>query len=153
YSEATFHVDHNIGAKFFGPSGVPIIYNNVTTPNFPIFNFPSGFNVKDAGAYNLHSVSNDVDLDDDHEWSLAGNAQVPVHLWGGDDSVKFGFEVRLRYKDASELDDDISFPALSLAGLSSAPITYYDGHYSNGPQINVAAVEAMFKNGGFTING
>ena len=48
YSQATFHVDRDIGAKFNGPSGVPLIYNNVTTPNFPIFNFPSGFNVNDA---------------------------------------------------------------------------------------------------------
>ncbi len=154
YSQATFHVDRDIGAKFKGPKNTPITYDNTTTPNFPIFTFPSGFNVNNAAAYTLGSLDNAVDLDDDHEWSFAGNAQVPIHLWGADDAVKFGFEVRLRDKDASELDNDnVSFPPLSLAGISFAPITYYDGHYSNGPQINLQAIEALFKNGGITIGG
>jgi TonB-dependent receptor len=154
YSQATFHVDRNIGAKFSGPGGTPITYDNATTPNFPIFGFPGGFNVNNASAYTLSSLKNDTDFNDDHEWSFAGNAQVPVHLWGGDDAVKFGFQVRLRDKDGSEFDNNgIGFPPLSLAAVSFAPITYYDGHYSNGPQINVPAIEAMFKNGGFTLNG
>jgi TonB-dependent receptor len=154
YSQATFHVDRSIGAKFSGPKGTPITYDNTTTPNFPIFGFPSGFNVNNAAAYTLSSIDNSTSFNDDHEWSFSGNAQVPVHLWGADDAVKFGFEVRLRDKDGSEFDNnDIAFPPLSLAAISFAPIIFYDGHYSNGPQINIPAVEANFKNGVFAING
>ncbi len=151
YSQATFHVDRNIGARFVGPAGTPITYDNVTTPNFPIFTFPGGFNVNDAAAYTLGRLTNNTDLDDDHEWSFAGNAQIPVHLWGADDQVKFGVEVRLRDKTASEFDDTITAPPLSLAGLSLAPVTYYDGHYSNGPQINLHAIEGLIKSGGAPI--
>ncbi|HEX3406524.1 MAG TPA: TonB-dependent receptor [Caulobacteraceae bacterium] len=152
YSQATFHVDRNIGATFSGPANTPIAYNNVTTPNFPIFGFPGGFNVNDASAYTLSRINNNTNLDDDHEWSAAGNAQVPLHLWGGDDAVRFGFQVRLRDKVASEFDDTITAPPLSLAGLSFAPVTYYDGHYSNGPFINLRAIEALIKNGGAPID-
>lgn len=152
YSAATFHVDHNIGARFKGPAGTPITYDNTTTPNFPIFSFPGGFNVNTAAAYTLSSLSNDTEIDDDHEWSFAGNAQVPLHLWGADDAVKVGVEVRLRDKSASEFDDDISAPALSLAAISFAPVTYYDGHYSNGPQVNLRAVENLISSGQAHIN-
>lgn len=152
YSQATFHVDRNIGAKFSGPSGVALTYDNVTTPNFPIFGFPGGFNVNDAAAYTLTSLGNNTNFNDDHEWSFAGNAQLPLHLWGADDALKFGVEVRLRDKDGSEFDDDITAPPLSLAASSFAPITYYDGHYSNGPQIDLKAIEALIKSGGAHIN-
>jgi TonB-dependent receptor len=152
YSQATFHVDRNIGAKFDGPAGTPIIYNNTTTPNFPIFGFPGGFKVNDAAAYTLGSVANNTNLDDDHEWSFAINAQFPVHLWGADDALKFGAEVRLRDKTATEFDDNFgTLPSLSLAAVSFAPIVYYDSHYSNGPQINLHAIEAMIHSGAFPI--
>jgi TonB-dependent receptor len=159
YSAATFHVDRNIGAEFDGPT-VPIAYNNVTTPNFPIFNFPTGFNVNNAAQYSFGNtiangnspIGNNTNLDDDHEWSFAFNAQVPVHLWGADDTVKFGAQVRLRDKTATEFDDNFgTIPDLSLAAVSFAPIVYYDGHYSNGPQINLNAIEAMIHSGAFPI--
>ena len=124
----------------------------MTTPNFPIFSFPGGFNVNDAANYTLASISNEVDVDTDHEWSFAGNAQFPVHLWGADDAVKFGVEVRLRDKDATEFDSDITAPPLSLAGLSFPAISYYDNHYSNGPQINLHAIRFLINSGEAPIN-
>src|SRR5262249_59852409 len=73
YSQATFHVDRNIGAKFSGPKATPLTYDNTTTPDFPIFGFPSGFNVNNAAAYTLSSLKNSTSFNDDHEWSFAGN--------------------------------------------------------------------------------
>jgi len=35
YSKATFHVDRNTGARFNGPAGTPITYDNVTTLSKP----------------------------------------------------------------------------------------------------------------------
>src|ERR1700722_16692303 len=51
YSRATFYESRNDGAKFNGPDDVPITYDNVTTPNFPIFTLPTGFNLNDPSNY------------------------------------------------------------------------------------------------------
>ena len=146
YSRATFDESRNIGAKFNGPKGVALTYDNVTTPDFPIFSFPGGFNVNDASQYTLSSLANEYDIDTDEEWSYAANAGFPVHLFqSGSDQVKLGVEARLRDKKASEFDDSFDPPPLSLAGLSFPAITYYDGHYSNGPQINQYAVRDLIE--------
>jgi TonB-dependent receptor len=147
YSRATFDEDHNLGAKFEDPSPVELAYDNVTTPNYPIFSFPGGFNPNNAANYNLKKLSNAYDLDTDHEWSFAGNAAMPIHLFGADDDVEIGVEARLRDKDASEYDYSFTFPALSLAGLSYPALTYYDGHYTNGPQINLYDIRNLISSG------
>jgi TonB-dependent receptor len=153
YSRATFVVSRNFGDVFTGPT-VPITYDNVTTPNFPIFSFPAapgfpgGFNVNDASQYSLSSVGNAQDFDTDYEWSFAGNASVPLHLWGGDDQLKFGVEARLRTKTATEIDDNFgNIPPISLATVSFPAMQYYDNHYSNGPFINIYALRALISNG------
>ncbi len=143
YSRATFYESRNIGAKFNGPKNVPITYDNVTTPNFPIFTLPTGFNLNDASNYTLSSLGNEFDSDIDQEWSYAGNAAFPVHLMQADDQVKFGVEVRMRAKSSSEFDADVNVPSLSLAGLSFPAIQYYDGHYTNGPQINLYSIRNL----------
>jgi TonB-dependent receptor len=147
YSRATFDVDHDMGAKFNGPAGVPFSYDNVTTPIYPIFGFPSGFNVNNASQYTLHSLSNEIDVDADHEWSGAANASIPLHLFGADDQLKVGGEARLRYKDANEFDESFDVPALSEAGLSFPALTYYNGHYSDGPYINMFGVRGLINSG------
>jgi TonB-dependent receptor len=143
YSRATFYESRNIGAKFNGPGDVPITYDNVSTPNFPIFTLPTGFNLNNAANYTLSSLSNEFDVDVDQEWSYAGNAAFPIHLMQADDQVKLGVEVRTRAKSASEFDANVDTPALSLAGLSFPAIQYYDGHYTNGPQINLYGIRNL----------
>ena len=153
YSRATFHIRRNIGAKFDGPAGVPITYDNVSTPNFPIFTFPAGagfpngFNVNDASQYSLSSLSNEQDYDVDEEWSGAANLSFPVAVIGADSRIKIGTEVRLRNKSAVEIDQSYNVPSLSLAGLSGPPLTYYDNHYSNGPQVDRYAIRNLINSG------
>jgi TonB-dependent receptor len=147
YSRATFDEDHNLGASFTDSSPVELAYDNVRTPNFPIFSFPGGFNPNKASNYTLNGLSNAVDVDADEEWSFAGNAALPIHLFGADDQVKVGVEARLRDKDATEFDESFTFPSLSLAGLSSPAIQYYDDHYTNGPQINLNAIRNLISSG------
>ncbi len=148
YSVATFTVDKNIGASFSGPAGVPLTYDNVTTPNFPIFTLPSGFNLNDASQYNLTGIGNNQNYDIDEEYSYAINAQLAVHLINDDDRLKFGAEARLRNKSATEYDENgLSAPTLSLAAVSGPAHTYYDGHYTNGPYINAIAIENLIKSG------
>jgi TonB-dependent receptor len=156
YSRATFNVPRNISAEFDGPNNVPITYDNVTTPNFPRFSFPTGFNVNDATQYGTAntvnnggtSVRNNQTVDADDEWSFAGNAARPLHLGGADDQLKLGVEVRLRSKTASEFVDNLGDPTdIELSTVSSPALSYYDGHYSNGPQINLFDVRKAIANG------
>ena len=145
YSVATYSVDHNIGAKFTGPGGVPITYDNVSTPNYPIFTLPTGFNLNDASQYALSSLSNNQNYDIDDEYSYAINATIRTDFINDDDRLKFGAEVRLRNKSAAEYDENFpdTLPATSLSALSSPAKTYYDGHYPNGPFINAIGVEQL----------
>jgi len=155
YSRATFQIRRNIGAEFDGPiadgmgGGVPITYDNVTTPNYPIFGFPTGFNVNDPNNYTLNALTNEQDHDVDEEWSGAANLTVPLHFINDATSLKFGAEVRLRDKIASEFDETYAPPALSLGepGFAGPALTYYNNHYSNGPQINLYAIRDLINSG------
>ena len=142
YSRATYHVRRNIGAEFTGPT-VPITYDNVSTPNFPIFTLPAETNLNDPSIYNLSALNNAQDYDVDEEYSYAANLTFPIHLLNDSDRIKIGAEVRLRDKSASEYDESFSPPSLSLAGLSGPALTYYDNHYTNGPQINRYAIRDL----------
>ena len=145
YSRATFQVRRNIGAEFDGPI-VPLTYDNVSTPNFPIFGLPWGTNLNDASLYTLGSLSNEQDHDVDEEWSYAANLTIPVPLFD-DTKLKFGAEARIRDKSATEFDETYSPPPLSLAGLSGPALTYYNGHYTTGPQINLYAIRDLINSG------
>jgi TonB-dependent receptor len=146
YSNASFRVDHNIGATFSGPGDVPLTYDNVSTPPFPIFTLPTGFNLNDATQYALSRLGNDQENDFDEEYSGAANISLPLHL-AGDDRLKFGFEVRMRDKVATEYDESFTVPPISLASVSTPALTYYDNHYTNGPQINVGDIRALISSG------
>ncbi len=61
-----------------------------------------------------------------------------------------GFEVRLRDKTASEYDTkykDLPDLYLDAPGLSGPALTYYDGHYTTGPEINLYAINALIAGG------
>jgi TonB-dependent receptor len=142
YSRATFKEDHSLGAKFNGPGDTPITYDNVSTPNFPIFTFPGGTNLNNPSIYNLKasSIDNQQDTDVDEEYSYAANVQFPIHLIDDNDRLKFGVEARLRYKVAEEFDYSYTTPALNLANASTPALRYYDDHYTDGPQIVVSDI-------------
>ncbi len=152
YSRATFHVRRNIGSDFAGPT-VNFTYDNVSRPNFPIFGFPDGTNVNDPAIYALNSplgsggLSNAQDNDVDEEYSGAANLAFPVRIFNDSDRVKAGFEIRRRDKTASEIDESYVAPPLSLAGLSGPALTYYDGLYTNGPQIDIYSIRSLINSG------
>ena len=149
YSSASFTEDHNIGAKFKGPKNVPVTYDNVANADYPILGFPNGITqINNAANYTLSSLSNEQDYDHDKEDSYAINALLKRKLFTDNDQFKFGLQARLRDKSASEYDDSYSPPALSLATLSTPAINYYNGVFSNGPQINIPAVASLAYNGG-----
>ena len=152
YSRATFHVRRNIGAEFDEPT-IPITYDNVTTPNFPIFGFPAGTNLNDPTLYTLLSttdtqtLNNSQEYDVDEEWSYAANLVFPVHLFNDSDRIKIGAEARIRDKTATEIDETYLAGPLSLASFSGPALIYYDGHYTNGPQIDLHAIRNLISSG------
>ena len=149
YSSASFTEDHSIGAKFKGPKNVPLTYDNVSNADYPILGFPNGIaQINDAANYTLSSLSNEQDYDHDKEDSYAINALLKQKLFTDDDQFKFGVQARLRDKSASEYDESYSPAALSLASLSTPAINYYNGVFSNGPQINIPAIANLVYNGG-----
>jgi TonB-dependent receptor len=161
YEDATFHVDRNTGARFEGPT-TAISYDNVSRKNLPIFTFPTGFNVNDPTQYSfLNTVnngdtplSNSTEVDADHEWSGAVNFAFPIHLLGADDQVRFGGEARFRGKEVNVFRETITAPLPgSLAGLSFPALTYYGGHYSNGPFINIDAIRNLIRSGAAASSG
>jgi TonB-dependent receptor len=155
YSRATFHERHDIVAQFTGPTA-PIAYDNVTTPNYPIFTFPAGTDVNDPSMYTWSELKNEYDLDVDEEYSYAANLIVPVHFINDSDRIKIGAEARLRDKTASEFDtayQDLPDLTLAAPGLSSPARSYYDNHYTTGPEINANAIVALVDSGTLTTSG
>jgi TonB-dependent receptor len=143
YSRATFKVNYNIGAKFKGPGGTPIVYDNRTNITYPTFSFPNGINLDNASLYKLSSLSNSQDADADEERTYAVNLFFPLHLINDNDRVKVGAQARIRDKYASEYDDSFNIPKLSLADVSGPSQNYYDGYYTNGPFINRYAIRNL----------
>lgn len=152
YSRATFTVHHSLVAKFVGPT-VPFTYDNVAAPNYPAFTYPGGFDVNDPSQYALDSAKNERDVDTDEEFSYAVNLVIPTHLINDDDRIKIGSEVRLRDKAASEFDteyDNLPDVTLATPGYSSQAISYYNGHYTTGPEINAGQVATLVNSNAVT---
>ena len=157
YSRATFDVGRNYGTTFNGPEGVFVTYDNIGNPNFPTLKVTDGTDLTDPTLYTLSKFSNGTEKDDDHEWSYAGNAYVPVDVLSDSDLLKFGFEVRLRTKNQVTFTQSITAPGggkvssldINLSTLSpgSADTSYYEDHYVTGPHINQNAMLGLISDG------
>ena len=156
YSRATFRVNYNIGARFAGPANTPIVYDNRTSITYPSFSFSNGINLNDPSIYTLSKLSNEEDYDADEERTYAVNLLLPFRLINNNDRIKIGGQARVRDKVASEYDESYNdLPDITLQGISSPAITYYDGHYTDGPYVNRYAVRNLINtlpNSGPTFN-
>jgi TonB-dependent receptor len=153
YSTATFSVGKNYGAKFTGPQGLAFAYdnsaNNGDTPaivvNSAIVNDPANYKA-------LKKVSNSTANDTDHESAYAANLLLPVDLFGPKDQIKFGVEARLRDKASTPSAFTTTITPLSLSAASGPAVTNFYGRYTNGPDIDIAAIRAAAA-GGVTTGG
>jgi TonB-dependent receptor len=143
YSRATYNEGQNFGTKFTGPQALAFVYDNsgnegdkpAITVNTGIVNDPTNYSA-------IKKITNSTETDSDAEYAYAGNLLFPVHLINDSDRVKIGGEVRLRDKDSTPSAFTYTIPALSLASASSAAVTDFYGMYTNGPNINTAAIRA-----------
>jgi TonB-dependent receptor len=155
YSRATFVVNRDYNSDFTGPTGVFVKYDNITEPNFPVLKIQDGTNPNDPTLYTLAGIGNDIENDADQEWSFAGNVIVPFEAISDASRLKFGFEVRLRNKDAHHAVEGLTAPPLLLSQLSPLPpyTQFYHGRFTNGPGINEGALVDAINNGTIVSSG
>ncbi|HEX7916858.1 TonB-dependent receptor [Rudaea sp.] len=148
YTRGSFNkpYDYNSDFNYPTPDGV-VTYDNTTDPNFPRFS-TAGATPLNPSLYNLASIVNSTQNIRDHESSFNVNYKIPTQLSSfADENVKFGFNVRLRDRTASGTQNsyaDIPSIPLTQADYGSG-ITFYDGHYQNGPQIDMNAIRKLLQ--------
>lgn len=149
YSRATFDVSKNFGAKFKGPQGLDFSYDNSgNNGDFPVLNADQTI-VNDPAQYSaIKKVTNSTEADRDQEYAYAANLLVPFHALG-DDDIKVGGEVRLRDKDSEpkSFTSALASPLPLSAASGPAITTFYGGRYTNGPNIDLAAVRNAYAGG------
>ena len=157
YSRATVKDSRDFGTTFKGPTDVAVSYDNIDDPNFPTMAVTDGTNLNDPTKYKLSKFSNKKESGADEEWAYVGNVAVPVDILSDKDEIKFGFGARLRDKTYFESPQDISLgskPLLSTLSPFPADTSFYHGRYTNGPGLNMPALEALSTTtyGGYSID-
>ena len=159
YSRATYDVLKNYGGDFAGPTAAVTYDNSGHNGDFPIINI-GGVNPDDASLYTLSdgTISNSQEHDVDEEYAYAANLLFPVRLINDSDRIKVGFQARLRDKSASPFVDSITVGPVNLASVSRGAITdFYDGRYTNGPNVDTVQLRAIAAagaaSGGFDPSG
>jgi TonB-dependent receptor len=157
YSRATLSTGRNYGTTFKGPT-VVVTYDNIDSPNFPAMAVTDGTDINDPSLYKLSKFSNKKAKGADEEWAYGANVAVPVDFLSDKDEIKVGFSARLRDKTFYESPQSISLPKSKpvLAALSplAADTSFYHGRYTNGPGLNMPALEALstITYGGFSVD-
>lgn len=142
YSRATYDQSKNYGAKFDGPQGIPVTYDNsANNGNFPSI-MADFVQINDPNQYSpITDVGNSTEHDIDQERAYATNVYVPVNVFSSQDDIQFGGEARLRDKIQNQYNyDDVLNSPLSLVNASNPATTDFYFHYTNGPNINIATV-------------
>jgi TonB-dependent receptor len=136
--------DYNSTFSTDAPSTVA--YDNVSDPRFPRFSTLAGPNPLDPANYTLGGFQNSTEHAHDQEYSGAFNLTVPTSLFRGDDeALKFGVSARLRDRHIGITSFNAGTPSLPLQQfITGGPITFYDGHYQNGPNINADTLRNLF---------
>ncbi|MDB5460834.1 MAG: TonB-dependent receptor [Caulobacteraceae bacterium] len=147
YSRATYDMSQNIGATFSGPKNTPLTYDNVSSATYPAFTLPAGTNLNNASLYKLSALTNGQTYDVDEEYSYAANASFPARFLNDSGHLKIGAQVRLRDKVSTPYKEAYKPQAVSLDAMSGPALSYYNGHYTNGPQINADAVQNLINSG------
>ncbi|MDB5776534.1 MAG: TonB-dependent receptor [Herbaspirillum sp.] len=163
-TKVDYHLAHTKGSDnrpydqnstFTNPTSATVTYNNIANPNLPQYSV-SGLNPADPNGYTLSNFNNTSVLTQTTEWSAAANVSTPTHWTSAqDEEFKFGTSARLRKNDNIVTPTTYSsVPGLALINaISGSPITYYDGTYQNGFNINKAVIDNLVAQGaGFVQN-
>jgi TonB-dependent receptor len=124
-----------------------VAYDNISNPNYPTYSVLQGQNPASPQGYALTDFSNGTEHDHDMEYSAADNVTIPTSFFtqNDDEYVKFGVSARLRNRNNSQTNFDYNPPADALSSyVTGSPVTYYDGFYNNGYNINTQSVVNQF---------
>jgi TonB-dependent receptor len=155
YTKGTYNKPYDLNSAFNNPALANVAYDNTTLPNFPTVKALPGtasngtvtVNPTDPAGYQFASLFNQSTHSDDHEWGIGANLALAAHLTDrSDEEVKFGVNARLRNR-TSETPSYVlgAVPNLPLtSAVYGNNITFYQGHYANGPQIDGATVRGVY---------
>jgi TonB-dependent receptor len=157
YTKGTYYKPYDYNSSFDNPAIANVAYDNTTLPNWPSLKTLPGtasngtvtVNPANPAGYVLTGVSTQTVHSDDHEWGIGANFTTPTHFTArSDEEFKFGVNARIRNRTANQFSFDVPSASLPPLALSSVVygnnITYYQDHYPNGPQINAAALRAVY---------
>jgi len=150
--------DYNSDFNFTPAAGTPttvngqtvtpptITYSNTGPGNVPVFTV-NGADYLNPANYTLAKFQNSTTDITDHEWSFVSNLKMPTNIGGfEDESLKFGVSGRLRTRVVNGQPYSYTgLPALPLTAAShGGNITFYDGLYQNGPQLNEGMLQNLY---------
>lgn len=157
YTKGTYYKPYDYNSSFDNPSRANVAYDNTTLPNWPgvrtlpatAANGTTAVNPASPAGYVLTGVSTQVTHSNDHEWGIGANFTMPTNFTArSDEQFKFGVNARLRNRSANQFSSSIDPAALPGLPLSSTvygdSVNFYMDHYANGPQINAAALRAIY---------
>lgn len=148
YTKGTYYKPYDYNSTFESSTNAGVFYDNTTLPNWPIVRILPGSNVNpaDPGGYVLNSLNNQTQHSNDNELGVGVNLALATH-WTrrSDEELKFGLNARIRHKTGDVTSTSATVPALPLSSaVYGGNVVYYDGHYSNGPQIDGPAMRAIY---------
>jgi TonB-dependent receptor len=155
YTRGTYVKPYDLNSGFDNPSLANVGYDNTTLPNWPVVRVLPGtaangtvnVNPYDPAGYALTSLNTQSQHKDDHELGIGTNLAIPTHFTDrSDEQIKVGVNARIRRSSADQTTDRVTnVPALPLTSASyGGNFTYYDGHYSMGPQIDANMIRALY---------
>jgi len=155
YTKGTYDKPYDLNSAFNNTALTNVAYDNTTQPNFPTVKVLPGtaangtatVNPYDPAGYQFASLFNQSTHSDDHEWGIGANLALATHLTDrSDEEVKFGLNARLRNRTSETPTTFLgAVPNLPLTAADYGNnITFYQGHYANGPQIDGATVRGVY---------
>ena len=146
YTKGGFKKYYDYNATFDSSASGTARYNNSGPSNVPKFT-TTATSYTDPATYTLSRFQNSTSDIDDHEWSPAINLQFPVS-WGRfeNESLKVGATARLRERTANGQPYSFRTNPLPLTNFTAGGnVTFYEGIYQNGPNINSGVIQNVVK--------
>ena len=155
YTKGTYYKPYDYNSSFNNSNSANVAYDNTSLPNWPVVKTLPGtasngtvaVNPADPTGYALTGVNTQVQHTNDHEWGIGANFAMPLHFTNrSDEEFKLGVNARIRNRTSNQFSFGVgALPALDLSSVVYGNnITFYHGHYANGPQIDAAALRAIY---------
>lgn len=150
YAKGTYDKPFDYNATWSTNASGTLSYNNTTAKLPGDWHF-AGYDPTNPANYTLSGINNFTQNNSDKEWSAKINLLIPTHWLGGDkESLKIGASGRLR--DQSQTAQAFAADStaignlnLSLANASDpGNVTFYDGRYQNGPNVDASKVISAY---------